>query len=181
MFRYFTKYITILLLTCLSYSGTTLAGNLDSESKSDPIKNKLTLYLFLAPDCPISLKYINRIKELSSKYSDSVKFTGLVPKGYTMVELEKFKKEYDIDFDLSIDDNNQLINELNVKVTPEVVLLDVNKKVRYQGAIDNWFYALGKNRSKPTEHYLLNAIEYVLANRAIEVSKTEAIGCIISK
>ncbi|MTI38517.1 redoxin domain-containing protein [Fulvivirga lutimaris] len=140
----------------------------------------LIIYIFLAPDCPISLKYINTLREMDSIFHKEVAFIGLFPKTYSTNQMEEFRKEYNINFDILIDDNNNFINKFNISVTPEVLLIK-NDKVLYQGAINNWFYALGKNRAKPTEHYLIDAISLTLANEKVEVAKTEAIGCIISK
>lgn len=150
------------------------------EKTTISTEHVLTVYISLAPDCPISLKYIHTLKEMDSVFHGKVKFKGLFPKTYSTNELEDFRKEFNIDFEVAIDDNNTLIKEYNISVTPEVILVKEGN-VLYQGAIDNWFYALGKNRAKPTEHYLRNAINFALANKRIKVAKTEAIGCIISK
>ncbi|MEQ8574110.1 MAG: hypothetical protein RIB63_08615 [Fulvivirga sp.] len=143
-------------------------------------EHELTAYVFLAPDCPISLKYLHTLKEMDSIFRSKVEFIGLFPKTYSKNELEEFRREFNIDFDIVIDDNNTLIEEFNISVTPEVILVKAGK-VFYQGAIDNWFYALGKNRAKPTEYYLRDAINLTLADKRVKVAKTEAIGCIISK
>ena len=133
----------------------------------------------LAPDCPISLKYLNTLKQISSDYSDSLKFIGLFPKIYDLNQVSKFKSDYQLKFDIIIDDNNELIKKYDIKVTPEVVVFN-NGYIIYQGAIDNWFYALGKNRIEPNEFYLKNAIRSILNKQVIRINKTEAIGCIIA-
>jgi len=158
-----------------------MEGASETDELLVKVSSKLLLYIVLAPDCPISLKYINTIRKLEENYNEQVTFVGLFPKIYSVAERDNFKAEYNIEFDILIDHSNKLINEYNINVTPEVLLLGSDSKVLYQGAIDNWFYELGKSRSKPTEYYLKDAIDSILDNLKVEISKTEAIGCIISK
>jgi hypothetical protein len=61
------------------------------------------------------------------------------------------------------------------------MLFDRSGNEIYRGAIDNWFFALGKYRNETTEHYLENAIQAMLDSRLPEIRKTEAVGCFIEK
>jgi hypothetical protein len=63
--------------------------------------------------------------------------------------------------------------------SPEIFLLDNKRKTLYHGAIDNWFYGLGQNRAKPTEFYLLDAIESYKNNQEIKVKYIEPVGCML--
>ncbi|HVW02916.1 MAG TPA: redoxin, partial [Planctomycetaceae bacterium] len=60
-------------------------------------------------------------------------------------------------------------------VTPQVFLLDAQRKVVYMGAFDDHLEA-----DKVTEHYLRDAVEALLAGKEIEVGETLPQGCPIS-
>ena len=78
-----------------------------------------------------------------------------------------------------MDRNFALTKQLNAKITPEVFVVNENREILYHGAIDNWFYALGKNRMHITEHYLEDAIKSILKKEQITRAYVAAIGCFI--
>jgi hypothetical protein len=69
--------------------------------------------------------------------------------------------------------------KFGVTITPEVVVADASGQVLYQGAIDNWFYELGRYRQFITEHYLTDALDAIAAGKPVPVTRTEAVGCLI--
>jgi hypothetical protein len=146
-----------------------------SEAQSE----KPEVLIFLGPDCPISQDYIGVLNKLRQQFPQ-VKFTGILPSANNK-DKKLFKKEYQVEFELRSDKHKKFVKEYSIKVTPEVVLIDVTNKVRYQGAIDNWYYELGRHRPQATEHYLRDAIDDLLAEREIRVDRTVPIGCIISR
>ena len=56
-----------------------------------------------------------------------------------------------------------------------------NHEVIYRGAIDNWFYELGRYRLEITDHYLIDAINASLDGKKPALTKTEALGCFIQR
>ena len=91
----------------------------------------------------------------------------------------EFIENYALDFDLYIDHKNKKAKHLGAKVTPEVFLLDQEYTIHYNGAIDNWFYSLGKNRNLITSHYLEDAMNSLLNGTKIQIPYVQAIGCYI--
>jgi hypothetical protein len=77
-----------------------------------------------------------------------------------------------------MDSNPAFAKQLGVTVTPEVVVT-VNSKIVYQGAIDDWFISWGKNKKVAEQHYLINAIDAILAHTPIWINKTTPVGCLI--
>lgn len=120
------------------------------------------------------------LPELSQQYSQ-VKFVGVFTKWEDWADVEQFAKEYHFDFPLVFDKNNRLLRQLQATTTPEVFLLDKKGTIQYRGAIDNWFYGLGKYRPKTTEHYLTDALDAFLQNKEIVIKKTEPIGCVVEQ
>jgi len=153
-----------------------LAGIVSAQDQKEP---DYTVIVTLGPDCPISQKYMHTLKEIHGTYGESITFNAIVPANFDSIEVSDFIETYNIPFATMLDNKNRLIQEFKLSVTPEVILIDKNNRILYQGAIDNWFYALGKSRAKVTETYLVDAISATIAGRKIETNKTEAIGCFI--
>lgn len=164
--------IILILFFCF---GVLHSANAQKKNGND----KPGVVLFLSPDCPICQKYMVKLSEFFSDFSSEIEFQGIVPGNSKKKDIKEFIKAYDIRFSLKLDKGNHFVTKYKPNVTPEVVLLDTAGNIKYQGAIDNWFYELGKYRHQPTEHYLLNAIQAVLEGKDPEVQRTEAIGCII--
>ena len=64
--------------------------------------------------------------------------------------------------------------------TPEVFLLDPSHVVRYWGQIDDQF-GVGFVRTKPTRRFLQDALEDILASRAVGTPVVEPVGCRIGR
>jgi thiol-disulfide isomerase/thioredoxin len=77
------------------------------------------------------------------------------------------------------DYKNKLIKKLKATNTPEAFFFDKNGTLQYRGAIDNWFYELGRYRPQATEQYLKNALTQFLKNEKITVAHTKPVGCLI--
>lgn len=140
----------------------------------------LTVYVFLNTECPISQQYARRLSALSRQYALSVRFVALFPsKTDTPRLIQAFGKDYGLTFPGKPDVGAKLARQLRARVTPEVVVLDTTGRIRYRGAIDDWYVALGKHRSDVTEPYLLNALTALMAGNEVTVRETEAVGCLI--
>lgn len=139
----------------------------------------LLVVIFLGTDCPISQKYMHTLRELNKDFGSDVTFFGLIPKNFEIAQIAKFKKEFDVPFELIQDRDNAYAQMLNATITPEVFLFDTSGNLYYDGAIDNWFFALGRNRMKPTEFYVQDAISNVLKGLPVTVSHAKAVGCLI--
>src|SRR5262249_17282341 len=68
---------------------------------------------------------------------------------------------------------------LGVRRTPEVVLLDGERRLRYRGRIDDQ-YRLGGARPAAARRDLKEAIDAVLAGREVAAAETEVDGCPIT-
>ena len=147
-----------------------------------PQEKNLKVILFIDTECPITQSYMPELKKLAEEYSaKNVRFESVFPV-YTVTdkEIKSFLKKYSISFPGSPDKDHKIAGKYHAKVMPEVVLIDANGQIAYQGAIDNWYAALGKNRPKPTEFYLHDAIEATLNGNPVMTKRTEAVGCLIN-
>jgi hypothetical protein len=148
----------------------------------DPANQGLKIIYFLDPECPVTQSYMREIKNITTDYSRKGVSSEAVFPVYTVTDraIRTFLGKYQITFPGSTDKAHSKTRRYHASVMPEVVLIDKNGMIIYQGAIDNWYVGLGKNRPKPTEFYLRNAIEATLNGNPVLVKKTEAVGCLIN-
>jgi thiol-disulfide isomerase/thioredoxin len=146
-------------------------------------ENHYTVLVFMDPECPICQSYTRTLRLLYQQYaSDSVIFLGIYDSPVIRKsEIRRFHKTYDVPFAGEIDRNYALARRWGATVTPEVVVMNARGEMLYRGAIDNWYYALGKNRPEPTEHYLQDALAAILGGYPLVNKQTEAVGCLMNR
>jgi len=146
------------------------------------LKDTPHVYIFYAPECPLSQKYTLTIASLFTKFGNKVKFIGVFPGSEESIgQFQEFKIKYKINYPLIKDEKLELISALKATVTPEAFLIDSYGKIVYHGAIDDWAIKLGKTKQQATVNYLENAIEGLLNNTAVETRYVKPIGCYIEQ
>jgi hypothetical protein len=139
--------------------------------------------VFVASDCPISNAYAPTIQRLCRSYgSRGVRCTLVYEDGaITKEAVQAHLTEYAYDrIDTRIDHGGTIARRVGATITPEAAIVDASGAVRYRGRIDDFYAALGKPRQLVTSHDLRNALDAVLANRAVEQPRTKAVGCYIA-
>src|SRR5262249_2047454 len=76
--------------------------------------------------------------------------------------------------------NYSCADALRVKRTPEVAVLDGQRRLRYRGRIDDQ-YRLGGNRAAATQHPLKDALDAILAGKEVTTKETPVDGCQITR
>lgn len=144
-------------------------------------KNKASIIVFFDPECPICEKYTKNLTEMDRKFSkEKIELYVVYPfKVLGAKSLSEFREEYKFDLPIIYDPNRKLLKKLKANYSPEVFLLDNKRKTLYHGAIDNWFYGLGRNRAEPTEFYLLDALNSFKSNQTIKIKYVEPVGCML--
>lgn len=141
-----------------------------------------TIYIFLAPDCPISQQYTRTINQFYEKYHNEFEFIVYMGNKNSFRNKRsqlKFKSTYKFLPSIRTDINNHKARKLKATVTPEVYIVNKEGIILYHGAIDNWFFALGKTRPIITSFYLEDAIQNIIKGESIQVPRTTAIGCFL--
>lgn len=148
-----------------------------SPLKSSPI----TVFVFLLPDCPACQSYTLTLKTLHKDFSRAgIRFIGVFAGKFSkQEEMIAFQKEYELPFPLYVDLEHRFIRQLQVHVSPEVVVLDQSGNILYRGRIDDWMYAVGKKRKVIRHHDLRNALESIKNGSLPDPSATSPVGCII--
>jgi thioredoxin-related protein len=180
------RNLFLLQIILITASLSSIAQKLPTDSQQifdyKTLKNnKASIVVFFDPECPICQKYTKNLTELDKKYSpEGIKIYVIYPfKVLEKSSLAEFREEYKFDLPIIYDSKRKLLKKLKANYSPEVFLLDNKQKTLYHGAIDNWFYGLGRNRYVPTEFYLLDAIEKYKKKEEIKVKFIEPVGCML--
>mgnify|MGYP003333903710 CR=1 FL=1 len=142
----------------------------------------LKVYFFLATTCPISQQYtayINQFTRMTAEKNIQVVLIFPAEKNNIKSEVRSFIQQYQLSAKYIIDKGYSFSKKLNAIVTPEVFLLNDQDQILYHGAIDNWYYALGKNRIDITEHYLDDAIAQAINHKPVLIPFVKPVGCFI--
>jgi thiol-disulfide isomerase/thioredoxin/mono/diheme cytochrome c family protein len=148
---------------------------------SDLGEAKAYVIVFTTTACPLAQRYLPRLQELSSEYgAKGVRFLSLnVGPEDSVKEIAYQAIEQKVEFPFGKDFNGQCARALGASRTPEVVVLDASRKIRYRGRIDNQ-YRLGGVKPSADRQDLKEAIDDVLAGRKVRVKETPVDGCVIT-
>lgn len=137
--------------------------------------------VFTNLECPIARRYLPRLKKLDEAYRDKgVQFLSLnVGTEESIVEVAAQAVKAKIAFPFGKDFDGEAARKLGATRTPEVVLLDADKRIRYRGRIDGGVRFGGVVPGKTRED-LKEAVEDVLAGRDVQMKETPVDGCLIS-
>ena len=151
----------------------------DKYSLPGPDDCKAVVLLFCGHDCPISNGYTKEIVRLCKEYMPKkVAFCVI----YADADLgaddaRRHAKEYGFTCPAILDPKMSLALKVGAAVKPEAAVLSPKGELLYLGRIDDIYADFGKRRSQPTCRELKDALDAILAGKAITVARTKAIGC----
>ncbi len=108
----------------------------------DDFKNRKAFVLvFVDTGCPLVKRYLPELKRLEALYrKDGVQFLAVnVGWDDTIVSLAALAIEHDVPFPFVKDAEGKCLDALGVEYTPQVVVLDAERKIRYRGRIDDQY------------------------------------------
>jgi len=143
---------------------------------------KVIVLAALGTECPLAKLYAPVLQELSRRYADRrVVFLGLNANAQDSVaEIGAQVDRQGLGFPILKDLGNSVVDAVGATRTPEVVVLDSDRVIRYRGRIDDR-YGIGYSKESPTFSYLVDAIDSLLAGRAVETPAVDAVGCLIGR
>lgn len=149
---------------------------------SDSGEAKVVVLAVLGTECPLAKLYAATLQELSDRYAErGVVFLGLNANAQdSITEVAAYAQRHGLTFPVLKDVGNKVVDAVGATRTPEVVVLDEGRTIRYRGRIDDR-YGIGYVKDAPTETYLVDAIEAVLAGRPVETASAEPVGCLIGR
>jgi peroxiredoxin len=160
--------------------------NVDGKmlSLSDFKSAKGAIIIFDCNTCPYSKAYNDRILALAKKYENTYPVVAInsnspeVSPGDSFDEMVKYAKAKGYTFPYLFDETQEVARKYGATNTPHVYI--VNKsgnefKVAYVGAIDN----NTRDAAAADKKYVEDAVDALLAGKAVPTEKTKAIGCTI--
>lgn len=160
-----------------------------SHRLSDFAKSELLFIVFTCNHCPTAQAYEGRLRKLVADYkSRGVAFVAISPNdpeairldelGYTDLgdSLEEMKiraKDADFDFPYLYDGEKQAVSRAyGAKATPHVFLFDRERKLRYNGRIDD-----DESGKAIKRHDARKALDSLLAGEPVDEPLTRSFGC----
>ena len=163
-------------------SGIELLDEHARKHAADQYDEPILVLAFLGTECPLAKVYSNRLNDLHQQFpKDKVRLIGVDSNLQdTSHEIAKFARHHQLSFEMLKDPKNRLADVVGATRTPEVIVLDSNRIVRYRGQIDDQ-YGISIQRPKPTQEPLKDAVEQLIAGKSVSVSFVPAIGCLIGR
>jgi len=165
--------LNLIIMGCASLGNSPIAPLLEGRQAA--------VFVFLAPDCPLSQNYTATLNDLRTKFQASgIEFYGVFP-GHAADVMEGFAKTYRIHFSVMPDVDYRVSDFLEATTTPQAFVVNRAGRTVYAGAIDNRAPELGQQRTVITEHYLADALESIVEGRQVRVERTRPVGCFIER
>ncbi|MGB5465737.1 MAG: hypothetical protein WBM84_06605 [Sedimenticolaceae bacterium] len=139
-----------------------------------------TVVVVRDPGCPVSRRYGPRITQLATQYATAgFRFVFIYPRADLTTE-QRLRDAATLAIPGIYAERGSfaLAEQLGVKSTGDVFVLDAEHRLRYRGAVDDQF-GIGYTQDFPTSHYLRNAMDSILHGDAVAVPATSAPGCYI--
>lgn len=143
-------------------------------------EKKAYVLVFTTLECPLVQRYLPVVKKLDDEFrSREVQFLAVnVGAADPLMEVAWQAVRVDAAFPFVKDYDGEVVRALGVTRTPEAVVLDARRRLRYRGRIDSQF-RLGGARPNAGREDLREAIEEVLGGQEVSVASTPVDGCLI--
>jgi mono/diheme cytochrome c family protein len=153
-----------------------------SRSLADFGEKKAYVLVFVQAGCPLAEKYFPVLDRIDRDYREKSVQLAAVNSGPvdTVTVMAGQAVEFGVSFPFLKDADCKVADTLGVTRTPEVVVLDGTRTIRYRGRIDDQ-YRPGGQRAEPTHRNLIDAIEAVLGGNPVAVETTPVDGCVIPR
>jgi peroxiredoxin len=138
--------------------------------------------VFLNTDCPISQRFLPKLRELNERYSSkSIQLVGVFPSAQdTVMAMASFALENELRFPVLKDEDQQACAALGIDRVPQVALLDASHRLVYRGRINDQYRVSGTQPTASRED-LATAIDELLSGQAISVHETPVDGCKVTR
>jgi thiol-disulfide isomerase/thioredoxin len=138
-----------------------------------------TVVVFTCNHCPFAKAYEPVLLDMAKAYaSKNVAFVFINPNDPAVAPDDSYEnmqqraKEKGYPFPYLFDATQETAKAYGALVTPHVFLLDKERVLRYRGRVND-----NKDQTAVKSNDLANAIDALLAGRAIETAETKAFGC----
>ena len=144
-------------------------------------QQKAFVLVFTNTTCPVAQKYWPKLKRLDAELRErGVQFVAINSAADdSIVQMAEQALEFGLEFPFVKDADSSCAKALGIERTPEVAVLDSQRRLRYRGRIDDQYRVSG-SRADVQHEDLRQAIEAVLDDREPPVAETAVDGCLIT-
>lgn len=145
-------------------------------------KSRGIVLVFLGTQCPLAKIYAARINQLQEEFKEAgFGFVAVNPNVQDSLEMmAAFARKHQLAMPFLKDPDQGLATSVGATRTPEVCVLDSQRRLVYRGRIDDQ-YGIGYVRDQPTSADLKLALEAIAAGKSVSRSEVPAVGCLIGR
>ena len=147
-----------------------------THSLSDLKKAKAIVVVFTCNHCPVAQAYEQRLIKLATEYrKKGVETVAISVSRYEADSFESMKQrstDRKYPFDYLQDVTQKTGKNYGALWTPQVFLLDSNRRIAYMGSVDDNLHS-----EKVGNRFLQAALDAVLARQPVEIEETKPAGC----
>ncbi len=156
------------------------------HSLADYADSKLLVVAFIGTECPLAKLYAPRLQAMSEEFGDKgVAFLCINSNRQdSITELSSYARRHELKLPILKDVSQEVADLFGATRTPEVFVLDQDRKVRYHGRVDGQYgfgYGVGYVKPKLDRRDLAVAVEELLAGKDVSLASTEVRGCLIGR
>ena len=120
---------------------------------SDLGTHKGLALVFLNTDCPVSKRFLPKLRELNAIYSKKdIEFVGVFSSAQdTVMEMASFALENNLRFPVVKDEENEVCAALGIDRVPQVAVVDGGNRLAYRGRINDQYRVTGTQPSASRE------------------------------
>ena len=146
------------------------------HSLADYADANAVVLVFTCNHCPVAVAYEQRLVDLHNEYAEQgVQLVAINVNNLEADKLPAMKERaasVGFEFPYLYDPTQQIARDYGATVTPQIFLLDNERKLAFVGPIDDEM-----DVEKVTQHYLRDAIDAVLAGEVPAVAQVDPFGC----
>jgi thiol-disulfide isomerase/thioredoxin len=142
------------------------------RSLSDLGKPRAIVFAFTTSTCPLVRRSFPRLKELAAQFKEqNVLFVAVnAGAGDTIRDMATQAVDFEVPFYFVKDTDLSCVESLGIMRTPQVVILDENRAIRYRGRIDDQI-RIGGSKPAASRHDLEIALTEILNKASVSVPR----------
>jgi hypothetical protein len=145
-------------------------------------RGKTVVLEWFNPGCPFVVHAYEKgpLNGMAAQHGDALVWlninSGAPGKQGAAIDLnQKAKKQWEILHPVLLDPTGAVGKAFSAKTTPQMVVIDAEGRLRYNGALDN--APRGKQQGDDYKAHLVNAVQAIAQKRKVSPSSTKPYGC----
>jgi thiol-disulfide isomerase/thioredoxin len=128
------RYIVWLIFVATSIFSLAIYGQTFSDQDGTAIrledfKDKLVMFVYLAPGCHFCQKEVLALNELMAAHPDEIVVLGANREAFTVDELQEFRAGWKINFTMLQQDPTEFLKLRSVNMVPTMVIMKPNGEI----------------------------------------------------